>query len=136
MVLCTADIHSKLAILDESLHVLLLASRAASGPSSVPARDLEVRALCDLPPRPGLASRRGQIRLLHDLANIELQAVELGLRTLQDFPQAPAAFREELAAITQSEGRHLRLCLDGITELGGNWGDWPVHLALWNAASD
>lgn len=98
-------------------------------------RDLEVKNSKELPPREGLSKVCGRARLLHDMANIELQAMELALRTLAEFPLAPTQFREELAALVISESTHLRMCLDGTEELGQKWGDWPVHLGLWRAVS-
>lgn len=98
-----------------------------------PARDVEVLHPKHHPPKKGFATPEGQARMLHDLANIELQALELGVRTLVEFPEAPQAFREELLAVTVSEAQHLRMCLEGIEDLGFKWGDWPVHLALWRA---
>ncbi len=100
-----------------------------------PARDAQVIAIGAFPERPGLQSGLGQIRLLHDLANIELQAMELGLRTLIEFPQSPKNLREQLAAIVLEESTHLRMCLDMIANLGGRWGDWPIHLGLWSAVA-
>jgi uncharacterized ferritin-like protein (DUF455 family) len=98
-----------------------------------PARDVKILIPGLLPPKKGLSYREGQARLLHDLASIELQAMELGLRTLIEFPEAPQGFREELAAVTLSEGEHLKLCLQGIESLGFKWGDWPAHTMLWAA---
>jgi uncharacterized ferritin-like protein (DUF455 family) len=98
-----------------------------------PGRDLEVRPPEGLPKKRGLASREGQARMLHDLASIELQALELGLRTLIEYPEAPAGFREELAAVTASEATHLRLCLEALEHLGHPWGSWPAHISLWQA---
>lgn len=100
-----------------------------------PARDVLVLDSKQHPPKLGLSKKEGQARMLHDLASIELQAMELGLRTLIEFPEAPEGFREELMAVTISEGQHLRLCLEGISDLGYSWGHWPVHTALWNAVS-
>jgi uncharacterized ferritin-like protein (DUF455 family) len=96
------------------------------------ARDVRVVSPKDLPNKPGLSTREGQARLLHDLASIELQALELGIRTLEEFPEAPRDFREELAEVTAGEARHLGLCLDGLEALGFEWGHWDVHLSLWN----
>lgn len=107
--------------------------RPSSGP--VLGRDVRVVSLEELPPRPGLSTVEGQARLLHDLANIELQAMELAVRTLEEFPEAPKDFRSELADIAMSEARHLALCLDGLEALGFAWGHWPVHLYLWNAVA-
>lgn len=96
-----------------------------------PGRDVQLLPPDLHPKKAGLSSREGQARLLHDLASIELQAMELAFRTLNEFPAAPAEFREQMAALAVSEGEHLRLCLDGIEELGFSWGDWPAHVALW-----
>ena len=70
-----------------------------------------------------------------DLANIELQAMELGLRTIYEFPEAPQELKEELADLTLSESQHLKLCIDGLHDLGFEWGSWPIHTALWQAVS-
>lgn len=99
----------------------------------VPARDIRVLNACDMPPRKGLSQKEGQARLLHDLANIELQAVELCYRGLLDFPDADSNFREELYRLLKDEGRHLSLCLQALEDLGFRWGDFPVHLGLWHA---
>ena len=62
--------------------------------------------------------------------------MELGLRTLVEFPEAPREFREELAEITLGEGRHLGLCLQGLNDLDIEWGHWNVHTALLNAVDE
>lgn len=103
--------------------------------SKPPARDIQVLDPKFHPNKKGLASREGQIRLLHDLASIELQAMEMGLRTLFEFPELSESYRQELALIVRSEAEHLQLCLKGLEDLGAQWGDFPVHLALWNALS-
>ena len=98
-----------------------------------PARDIDLLHPKLHPPKKGFATPEGQARMLHDLASIELQAMELGVRTLTEFPDAPEGFKEELIAVTISEAQHLRMCLEGIEALGFKWGDWPVHSALWRA---
>lgn len=100
-----------------------------------PARDAVLVTPDQMPVKKGFASVEGQARMLHDLASIELQALELGLRTLIEFPDAPAGFREELARVTQSEAEHFRLCLEALEDLGHPWGSWPVHVSLWNAVA-
>lgn len=99
----------------------------------LPARDTRVLPPSGMPERPGFSTRAGQIRLLHDLGNIELQAMELCYRSLLEYPEAPEAFREELMALLQSEAGHFRLCLEAIDDLGGAWGDHPVNLGIWSA---
>lgn len=127
------SVELKLKFLEDDF--LAIKSRGKWEVPLVPARDVEVLPPQFHPSKKGLADLEGQARLLHDLASIELQAMELGLRTLYEFPQAPAEFQEELVAVTRSEGQHLRLCLDGLGQLGYRWGQWPVHCTLWMATS-
>jgi uncharacterized ferritin-like protein (DUF455 family) len=136
MVLEIKNIWEKIENIEKSVHEAM-AGRLSHVPT-VPARDIEVFDAGKLPPKKGLSFKEGQARLLHDLASIELQAMELGLRTLIEYQDAPVGFREELSVITLDEARHLKLCLQAMEGLGYSWGQWPAHLALWKAvdASD
>jgi uncharacterized ferritin-like protein (DUF455 family) len=98
-----------------------------------PGRDVQILPIKQLPAKPGLSKALGQARLLHDLASIELQAMELGVRTLAEFPEAPEGFRRDLAEVSFEEGEHLALCLKNIEELGFKWGSFPTHIGLWQA---
>ncbi|MGE0632093.1 MAG: DUF455 family protein [Pseudobdellovibrionaceae bacterium] len=100
-----------------------------------PARDLEILKPKDLPDKLPLSTAAGQARLMHDLGSIELQAMELGVRTLLEFPDAPREFREELAEITRGEKRHFEMCLRVLEDLGHPWRSFPTHMALWNSTS-
>jgi uncharacterized ferritin-like protein (DUF455 family) len=131
--LASQKIEDKLALVESSVHGTL--NGELNQVPDTPGRDLSIFKAGELPPKKGLSHKEGQARLLHDLASIELQAMELGLRTLCEFPEAPESFRQQLADITLSEARHLRLCLQGLEKLGFSWGTWPTHLALWNSVS-
>jgi len=61
--------------------------------------------------------------------------MELAVRSLCEYPEAPRELREELADLALSEGRHLGLCLGQLEGLGLCWGHWDVHLSLWNLVS-
>lgn len=130
----SSNVHDKLAALEASCHTALFLTSRVEVEST--AREEEIRDFWMMPPRVGFAKVEGQARLIHDLANIELQATELALRTLCEFPDAPTELREELCALAIDEGRHLKLCLDGLSELGFKWGDWPIHMNLWEAVSN
>lgn len=101
----------------------------------LPARDALVLDFKAHPPKKGFSTREGQARMLHDLASIELQAMELGLRTLLEFPEAGTQFKEELLGVTLSESEHLEMCLNEIQALGFKWGDWPINCGLWTSVS-
>lgn len=100
-----------------------------------PARDAEVLEFKLHPAKKGFSGKEGQARMLHDLASIELQAMELGIRSLAEFPEAPQEFKEKLWEITLSESEHLEMCLTEIQALGFNWGDWPVNCGLWTCVT-
>lgn len=125
----------KLNFLESDLEKILQITEPLRGILQIPARDVEIRPTKEHPPKLGFSKIEGQARALHDLASIEMQAMELGLRTLAEFPEAPPEFRKHLSDITYSEGEHLKLCLKAMNDLGFDWGHWPIHTTLWNAVS-
>jgi len=130
------DIWRKLQLIEEDCHQALTRSEKQKLPKT-PARDIHVCALSQLPPKPGFSTIEGQARLLHDLASIELQAMELGLRTLVEYQeQSSKEFKEQLVNIILDEAKHLKMCLTQIQSLGFRWGDWPSHLGLWACVSE
>jgi len=133
-VFLTPDVRSKIILFDEECQLALsgknfLVPAVPSRPPTtyqVPKEELD---------KPGITTTRGQAWLLHDLANIELQAAELFLRGLHDFPDASPDFRHELGELCLEEVGHLNLCLQGLENLGYQWGDFPIHLGLWQTVS-
>lgn len=132
-VFLTHSIDKKINLLETHVHQSLLGTTFAI--PAVPHRDIEILERARHPGKKGLSYVEGQARLLHDMANIELQAMELALRTLCEYPNADNVFRQQLADLTLSEGRHFKMCIDGLRHLGYDWGHWPIHLVLWNAVS-
>lgn len=129
------DIGKKIQLFVSECHKLLL-----ERPKNLaPARPARAQNTFEVHPemlnKPGLQSPKGQAWLLHDLANIELQAAELFLRTLHEYPDAPNEFRHELAELCLEEVEHLKLCLNGVDSLGFKWGDFPIHYNLWEACA-
>lgn len=129
------EVGEKIRQIEKSCDEAMKLNSPAPPITGLPARDILILEAKLHPPKKGFAQAEGLARMLHDLASIELQAMELGLRGLVEFPEAPMSFREGLRAVTLSEAEHLRLCLQGIEDLGFHWGDWPVHCALWAAVS-
>lgn len=90
-------------------------------------------------PRRGLGSRRGRLALLHALAHIELNAVDLAadmaLRFAGELPDAERArFVHDWLTVAGEEGLHFRLLCERLAELGGAYGDLAAHDGLWEAA--
>lgn len=129
----TPDVWEKIQNIEKTCEDALKLSTPWQDIPEEPSRDVVILHPKMHPAKKGFSTPEGQARMLHDLASIELQAMELGVRTLVEYPEAPQGFKEELMAVTVSEAQHLRMCLEGIEALGFKWGDWPVHCALWRA---
>jgi uncharacterized ferritin-like protein (DUF455 family) len=79
-----------------------------------------------------MRDQRQRARILHALANHELQAIELFAWAILAFPAAPAAFRRGLLAILADEQRHFGLYADRLAALGGSFGEHPCTGHFWN----
>jgi uncharacterized ferritin-like protein (DUF455 family) len=85
-----------------------------------------------VPPLAGMRDPAQRARILHALANHELQAIELFAWALLAFPEAPPAFRRGLVAILADEQRHLALYCERLAAHGVAFGDLPVTGHFWN----
>lgn len=85
-----------------------------------------------VPPAAGMRDPAQRARILHALANHELQAVELFAWALLAFPDAPRLFRRGLVAILGEEQRHFRLYEARLAAHGHRFGDFPVTGHFWN----
>lgn len=101
---------------------------ATGGPGAAP----PPRRLPRVPPLAGMRDPGQRARILHALANHELQAIELFAWALLAFPSAPLAFRRGLVAILADEQRHLELYRARLAAHGVAFGDQPVTGHFWN----
>ncbi|MCW5804640.1 MAG: DUF455 family protein [Deltaproteobacteria bacterium] len=85
-----------------------------------------------VPPLQGMRDPAQRARILHALANHELQAIELFAWALLAYPDAPAPFRTGLLAILADEQRHLQLYCDRLAAHGASFGAYPVTGHFWN----
>ena len=85
-----------------------------------------------VPPIQGMRDPQQRARILHALANHELQAIELFAWAVLAFPDTPIAFRRGLVAILADEQRHLRLYLERLAAHRVTFGDQPVTGHFWN----
>ena len=89
-------------------------------------------------PRRGRAgSERSRIALLHALAHIELNAIDLAWDAAARFgADMPAAFAADWVSVADDEARHFLMLSERLQELGAAYGDLPAHDGLWEAAMD
>lgn len=88
-----------------------------------------------VPPR--LVGRRsmvtveGRAMLVHALAHIEFNAVNLALDALWRFPGLPRDYYADWLAVASEEATHYTLLAAHLNVLGHAYGDFPAHDSLW-----
>ncbi|CDQ09397.1 conserved protein of unknown function [Acidithiobacillus ferrivorans] len=90
----------------------------------------------DLPKRRALHTQAGRFALLHALAHIEFNAINLALDALYRFPGLPEDFYRDWLRVAQEEAEHFVLLRQQLQRLGGDYGDLPAHDGLWEMAMD
>lgn len=85
-------------------------------------------------PRRSVRSLEGRAALLHALAHIELNAIDLALDIAWRFPGQPAAFYRDWVRVATEEALHFQLLHAHLRSLGWRYGDFPAHHSLWEMA--
>ncbi|MCW1920624.1 ferritin-like domain-containing protein [Rhodobacter sp. KR11] len=124
-----------------------LASRAAGVPLAVgraepplqPARPAAPELLDprDVPRRkPG--SLAGRQAMLHAVAHIELNAVDLHWDIIARFcdQPMPLGFYDDWVRAADDECRHFLMLCDCLAAMGSHYGALPAHAGMWRAAED
>ena len=94
-----------------------------------------------LPPSEMPKRRRGgslatRIALLHAVAHIELNAIDLAWDIVARFgAQMPRAFLDDWVAVGDDEARHFLFIQQRLAGLGSSYGAMPAHDGLWQAAA-
>lgn len=133
----TCDPNDKLAL------VATLASANIAPDPAVPLA--EPAGLPGRPPRPlmvapkdvpqrSLGTKEGRAALLHALAHIEFNAINLALDAVWRFTDMPEAFYLDWHRVAVEEAYHFRLLRDRLAALGYAYGDFPAHNGLWEMA--
>nr|WP_254442509.1 ferritin-like domain-containing protein [Ruegeria arenilitoris] len=86
--------------------------------------------------RPG--TEEGRIALLHAVAHIELNAVDLHWDIIARFGHVPmpVGFYDDWVKCAEEESRHFEMVCDCLEEMGSHYGALPAHAGMWRAAED
>lgn len=85
-------------------------------------------------PYRGLGTPEGRAALVHAVAHIEFNAINLALDACWRFRGMPTDYYRDWLSVAQDEARHFALLSARLTELGCTYGDLPAHNGLWEAA--
>jgi len=90
-----------------------------------------------VPRRTISAGPKGRIALLHALAHIELNAIDLAWDIVARFAGAglPDVFCDDWVGVAGDEARHFLLLAGRLADLGAAYGDLPAHDGLWQSAA-
>lgn len=146
-VLSTADGRAKTALSRKYAAEWAAARSGAASPIPVgqaeppahPARPdrPELLAPRDVPRRrPG--SVKGRTALLHAVAHIELNAVDLHWDIIARFAHVdmPMGFYDDWVKAADEESKHFNLMCDCLEAMGSGYGALPAHAGMWRAAED
>ncbi|MBF0250273.1 MAG: ferritin-like domain-containing protein [Alphaproteobacteria bacterium] len=112
------------------------------GDCAPPARP--ARPACPVLTRPGDMPKRtkgehqGRVNLIHAIAHIELNAIDLGWDAVARFAGAglPRAYFDDWVQVAEDEARHFTMLRARLLDLGADYGDLPAHDGLWEAAAN
>lgn len=141
-ILQTADPAEKARLSHETAAAWRSGRLAATGSERPPARPARPERPALLPPA-SVPRRRinsapaGRIALLHAIAHIELNAIDLAWDIVARFGSdagLPQAFYDDWVTVAAEEAKHFTLLRDRLSELDAAYGDLPAHDGLWEAA--
>jgi uncharacterized ferritin-like protein (DUF455 family) len=81
--------------------------------------------------RRSMATVEGRAMLVHALAHIEFNAVNLALDALWRFPAMPAEYYTDWLRVAKEEAIHFSMLSTHLQVLGHQYGDFPAHDSLW-----
>jgi uncharacterized ferritin-like protein (DUF455 family) len=85
-------------------------------------------------PRRRLGSAEGKAALVHAIAHIEFNAINLALDAVYRFRGMPGRYYEDWLSVAADEARHFRLLQERLAAMGKTYGDFPAHNGLWEMA--
>ena len=137
-----AGVADKLALTDAVARAfaagqLDLNASAAAAPAPIGAPGRPPRPLLVAPrrlPQRGLGSATGRAALIHAVAHIEFNAINLAWDAVYRFRDLPPDYYRDWIGVAVDEARHFRLLQARLSLLGCAYGDFDAHDGLWEMA--
>ena len=85
-------------------------------------------------PRRAIGALEGRAALIHALAHIEFNAINLALDAAWRFRGLPRDFHGDWLKVAAEEAHHFQLLRDHLRTLGFSYGDFAAHNGLWEMA--
>jgi len=81
--------------------------------------------------RRGFGTAEGRATLMHAIAHIEFNAINLALDAVQRFSDMPEAYYSDWLQVAHEEVYHFELVRGHMRHLGAEYGDYVAHGGLW-----
>ena len=85
--------------------------------------------------RRGMNTPEGRAALIHALAHIEFNAINLALDAIWRFADMPPEYYADWLKVADEEALHFTLLTEHLHTLGYAYGDFPAHNSLWEMAA-
>lgn len=137
--LTEADVSAKLARA-EALHRVLRTGELRPEPIDLPdvvepGRPARPRLVAPRElPRRRLGSAQGVQAMLHAIAHIEFNAINLACDAIYRFRDLPDDYYADWARVAAEEAYHFSLLAERLAEFDAAYGDFPAHGGLWDLA--
>ena len=82
-------------------------------------------------PKRSIAKVAGRVAMLHAIAHIEFNAINLALDAVWRFADLPQAYYRDWVAVAGEEALHFTLLRNHLLSLGHDYGDFDAHDGLW-----
>lgn len=133
--LCLTDPAAKVVdtrALFEQCATLLIANQAPAGPPQLPGRPARPPLVHPAKvPRRSPFKPEGLAALLHAIAHIEFNAINLALDAAWRFDGMPRGFYLDWLRVAAEEAYHFTLLHEQLQAMGHAYGDFPAHDNLW-----
>lgn len=80
----------------------------------------------------GIAKQSGRNHLMHAIAHIEFNAINLALDAVYRFADQPFEFYRDWLRVASEEAKHFGLINDYLSKQNIQYGDFPAHDGLWD----
>lgn len=84
--------------------------------------------------RRSLHTPEGHAALIHAIAHIEFNAINLALDAVYRFRDMPEAYYDDWMRVADEEAYHFQLVRDHLNTLGYDYGEFDAHDGLWEMA--
>ena len=85
-------------------------------------------------PRRSFATPEGRLALIHAVAHIEFNAINLACDAVFRFRNMPKGYYDDWVRVTAEEAQHFLLLRERLRAGGGDYGDFAGHNGLWDMA--